>query len=157
MNHRTREKEVMRTLSCTVAMALMLVPALAMAKKQVQDSGSGCLQNLSVTGGFTSGKQFLASTDHEGVSYAEAFRKTVAAIEAEEMVAISPNERTGYIAAEQPVRGGGGSTVPLRTTVRRQDDGSIRVEVRFSIKGGQLTSNKAVGEGMCKIADAASL
>ena len=51
----------------------------------------------------------------------------------------------------------GGSTVPLRTTVRRQDDGSIRVEVRFSIKGGQMTSNKAVGEGMCKIADAASL
>ena len=157
MDHRTREKEVMRTLSCTVAMALMLVPALAMAKKPVQDSGSGCLQNLSVTGGFTTGKQFLAATEHEGVSYAEAFRKTVAAIEAEGMVSVSPNERTGYIAAENPVRGGGGSTVPLRTTVRRQDDGSIRVEVRFSIKGGQMTSNKAVGEGMCKIADAASL
>jgi len=93
----------MRTLSCTVAMALMLVPALAMAKKPVQDSGSGCLQNLSVTGGFTTGKQFLAATEHEGVSYAEAFRKTVAAIEAEGMVSVSPNERTGYIAAENPV------------------------------------------------------
>ena len=147
----------MRNRICTVALALMLVPSMALAKKEVVDSGSGCLQNLQVAGGFTSGKQFLASTDHEGISYADAFRKTVAAIEAEELVGISPNERTGYIAAEQPVRGGGGSTVPLRTTVRRQDDGSIRVEVRFSIKGGQLTSNKAVGESMCKIADAASL
>jgi hypothetical protein len=81
----------------------------------------------------------------------------VAAIEAEGLVGVSPNEQTGYIAAEQTVRGGGGSTVPLRTTVRRQNDGTIRVEVRFSIKGGQLTSNKAVGEGLCKIADAASL
>jgi hypothetical protein len=50
---------MMRSVSPSL-LALMLVPALAMAKKQVQDSGSGCLQNLSVTGGFTSGKQFLA-------------------------------------------------------------------------------------------------
>ena len=157
MNHRSKEKELMRFRMCTMVLALMLVPSLALAKKEVFDSGSGCLQNLSVAGGFTSGKQFLASTDHEGVSYPVAFAKTVAAIEAEELVGIYPNETTGYIAAEQPVRGGGGSTVPLRTTVRRQADGSIRVEVRFSIKGGQMTSNKAVGEGLCKIADAASL
>lgn len=157
MNQRSMEKELMRTRMCTVALALMLVPSLALAKKEVVDSGSGCLQNLSVAGGFTSGKQFLASTDHEGVSYPVAFAKTVAAIEAEGMVGVYPNETTGYIAAENPVRGGGGSTVPLRTTVRRQPDGSVRVEVRFSIKGGQMTSNKAVGEGLCKIADAASL
>ena len=60
----------------------MMVPALAMAKKQVQDSGSGCLQNLAVSGNFSSGKQFLASTDHEGVSYAEAFSKTIGGKEA---------------------------------------------------------------------------
>ena len=149
---------MMRNRIGTVALALLLAPSLAVAgKKQVEDSGSGCLQNLAVSGNFSSGKQFLASTDHEGVSYAEAFSKTVAAIRNEGMVSVSPNEQTGYIAAENPVTGGGGSTVPLRTTVRRQDDGSIRVEVRFSIKGGQMTSNKAVGEGMCKIADAASL
>ncbi len=148
----------MRNRIGTVALALLLAPSLAVAgKKQVEDSGSGCLQNLAVSGNFSSGKQFLASTDHEGLSYAEVFRKTVAAIEKGGMASISPNERTGYIAAENPVRGGGGSTVPLRTTVRRQDDGSVRVEVRFSIKGGQLTSNKAVGEGLCEIADAASL
>jgi hypothetical protein len=148
----------MRTRMCSVALAMALVPAMAVAaRKPVEDSGSGCLQNLSVTGGFSSGKQFLASTDHEGLGYAEVFAKTVAAIEAEGMVGIYPNERTGYIAAENPVTGGGGATVPLRTTVRRQDDGSVRVEVRFSTKGGQMTSNKAVGAGMCKIADAASL
>ncbi|MCL7714911.1 hypothetical protein [Stenotrophomonas mori] len=139
-----------------LALAATLAPSLALAARTpVVDSGSGCLQNLSVSGGFTTGKQFLASTEHEGVSYADAFRKTVAAIEAEGMLSISPNEQTGYIAAENPVRGG--TSVPLRTTVRRQDDGGIRVEVRFSIKGGQMTSNKAVGEGLCKIADAASL
>ncbi|MBD9535604.1 MAG: hypothetical protein ACN6RG_11570 [Stenotrophomonas sp.] len=147
----------MRIRTCSMVLAMMLVPTVAMAKREVVDSGSGCLQNLAVSGGFTTGKQFLASTDHEGISYPEAFRKTVAAIEAEGLVGVSPNEQTGYIAAEQTVRGGGGSTVPLRTTVRRQNDGTIRVEVRFSIKGGQLTSNKAVGEGLCKIADAASL
>ncbi len=147
----------MRNRMCGMVLVMLLVPGVALAKKEVVDSGSGCLQNLSVSGGFTSGKQFLASTDHEDISYAEAFRKTVAAIEAEGMVGIYPNERTGYIAAENPVTGGGGATVPLRTTVRRQDDGSIRVEVRFSIKGGQMTSNKTVGAGMCKIADAASL
>ncbi|WP_293715443.1 MULTISPECIES: hypothetical protein [unclassified Stenotrophomonas] len=147
----------MRIRTCSVALMLLLVPTMALAKKEVFDSGSGCLQNMSVSGGFTTGKQFLVHTDHEGISYADAFAKTVAAIEAEGMVGVSPNETTGYIAAENPVRGGGGSTVPLRTTVRRQDGGVIRVEVRFSIKGGQLTSNKAVGEGMCKIADAASL
>jgi hypothetical protein len=148
----------MRIRMCAVALAMMLAPSMAVAaKKPVEDSGSGCLQHLSVTGGFATGKQFLASTDHEGLPYAEVFAKTVAAIEAEGMVGVYPNERTGYIAAENPVTGGGGTTVPLRTTVRRQDDGSVRVEVRFSTKGGQMTSNKAVGAGLCKIADAASL
>jgi hypothetical protein len=148
----------MRIRVCTAVTAMLLAPSMAFAfGKPVQDSGSGCLQNLSVAGGFTSGKQFLASTDHEGISYEQAFAKTLAAIEAEGMVQVLPNQATGYIAAENPVRGGGGSTVPLRTTVRRQGDGSVRVEVRFSIKGGQMTSNKAVGEGLCKIADAASL
>jgi hypothetical protein len=52
------------------------------------------------------------------------------------MVSVSPNERTGYIAAENPVRGGGGST-PLRTTVRRQDDGSIRVKCASASRAGR--------------------
>ncbi len=147
----------MRKRICTVAVVLALVPSMAMAARQpaASASGSSCLANLEVAGGFSTGKQYLASQDHEGVSYAEAFAKTVAAIEAEGMVSISPNERTGYIAGENPVRGGG--SVPLRSTVRRQDDGSIRVEVRFTTKGGQMSSKKAVGEGMCKIADAASM
>jgi hypothetical protein len=139
---------------------LLLMPAAAMAfgkKAPPEPSASGCIENLSVTGGFSSGKTFLASVEHEGVPYPEAFRKTVAAIEGEGMMNVAPNERTGYIAAENPVKGSGGATVPLRTTVRRQDDGSVRVEVRFSIKGGQMTSNKAVGAGMCKIAEAASV
>ena len=150
----------MRIGFCTVAIAVMLVPSWAMAARKpvVSDSGSSCLQNVQVSGGYSAGKQFLASQEHEGVSYAEAFRKTLAELQRDgDLINVLPNERTGYIAAENPVRGGGGSTVPLRVTVRRQDDASIRVEVRFSIKGGQLTSNKIVSEGMCKIADAASV
>lgn len=140
-----------------IAAALLLAPALALAAGQEGAEGSTCLQNLQVSGGFSAGKTYLASQDHEGVSYPVAFRKTVEAIEREGMSQIAPNERTGYIAAENPIRGGSGASVPLRVTVRRQDDGSIRVEARFTMKGGLMASKKTVGEGLCKIADAASL
>jgi len=140
-------------------MALLLLPASAMAAAGGDDAaeGSSCLQNLVVSGGFSSGKTFLASQDHEGVSYPVAFNKTLEAIRNEGMLQISPNETTGYIAAENPIHAGSGATVPLRVTVRRQDDGSIRVEARFTMKGGLLASKKTIGAGLCKIVDAPSL
>jgi hypothetical protein len=135
-------------------LALMPVSAIASDESEAQSS---CMENFSVSGSFGSGKTFLAAQEHEGVSYPVAFRKTVDAIRADGQTQVSPNEATGYIAAENPVSGGGGSTVPLRVTVRRQTDGSIRVEARFTIKGGQMTSKKKVAEGLCKIVNAASL
>lgn len=135
-------------------LALLPVPALASDESEAESS---CMESFSVSGSFGSGKTFLASQEHEGVSYPVAFRKTVEAIRADGQTQVSPNEATGYIAAENPVSGGGGSTVPLRVTVRRQNDGGIKVEARFTIKGGQTTSKKKVAEGLCKIVNAASL
>lgn len=146
----------MRIRTRLIVVSLLLSPGLLIAAEGGSE-GSSCLQNLSVSGGFGAGKVFLVSQDHEGVPYPVAFRKTVAAIESDGLLQIAPNERTGYIAAENPVKGSGGATVPLRVTVRRQEDASIRVEARFSTKGGQLAPNKAVGAWLCTFADAASL
>lgn len=109
---------------------MVRVPGAALAKKEGVDPGSGCLQNLSLSGGFTSGKPFLAWAGPEGISDGEAFRKALAAIEAEGTAGIHPDERTGYIAAETPVTAGDA----LRATLRRQGSG--------------MTSSKAVGAGM---------
>lgn len=143
-----------------VVLLALLSPQLASAARKPAEpaSGSDCIQNVVVSGGFSTGKTYVATQDHEGVSYPVAFRKTVAALEADgDLVMITPNERTGYIAAENPVRGGGGSTVPVRVTVRRQDGDVIRVEVRITTKGGQMSPLKAMSEALCKVADAASL
>lgn len=137
-------------------MLLALMPVSAMAADEAA-AESSCMDSFTVSGSFGTGKTFVASQEHEGVPYPVAFRKTVEAIRAEGQTQITPNEATGYIAAENSVSGGGGSTAPLRVTVRRQNDGGIKVEARFTIKGGQMTSKKKVAEGLCKIVNAASL
>ena len=151
----------MRTVSRSVVLCALLLPFAAMAfgkKKVVEPSASGCVENMSVSGSFSSGKTFVVSTDHEGVPYSVVFRKTLAEVNrGPDLMNVNGNERTGYISAENGVKGGGGSTVPLRVMVMRQPDNSVRVEARFSIKGGQMTSEKKVAEGMCKIADAGSI
>lgn len=150
----------MRTGSRYTLLCLLMMPMMAVAagkKEPPPMSASGCVENVDISGSFSSGKTFVASSDHEGVPYPVVFQKTVAMIEAEEYLNVSPNATTGYIAADNPVKGGGGSTVPLRVTVRRQNDGTVRVEARFSIKGGQMAPKKAVSEGLCKITDAASM
>jgi protein-disulfide isomerase-like protein with CxxC motif len=117
-----------------------------------KDDNRPCVTNYKTEGDFLSGKQFMTFQDFPRVSAAAAFDSVGAAIASSGLQITSTNKDLGIISAVQQVSySSGGKTVPLNAVVRSNTGGGVRVELRFSMSGGLVTSADAVQEKFCTL------
>ncbi len=121
-----------------------------------QQNAGQCEANFTVAGSWSSGKTFKTSAEHAGVGYDVAFDKVAAAIRNDGLTIIDESKERGFIRANNPVKGGQGGTAvaPMRVLVIGKPGGAVKVDVTFTIAGGQLAPKKAMIQHLCAVADA---
>ena len=131
-----------------LALFLSITPLPLMAA----ESQGQCADNFVISGSWSSGRTYHTYADHSGVNYDVAFEKATKNITDDGLVIVDQSKERGYIRANNPVRGGSGGTAvaPLRVLVIGKP-GAVRIDARFSIAGGQMTSKKAILQHLCAL------
>ncbi len=115
------------------------------------------MANFAVEGSFITGKTFRTWQEHSGVNYDVAFRKTAQAVAGAGWGSVNSNKDTGTITALQEVTGSRRkSSAPLNAIIQEKGKEVIRVDVNFSITGGQVTPEDTAKAELCKVVEAAS-
>ena len=127
----------------------------ASATATAQDAQKPCMTNFTVEGSFVTGKTFKTWHEYSGVPYDVAFRKTAQAVAVAGWGTAVSNKDTGTITATQAVTGSRRRpSAPLNVIVQEKDKATIRVDVNFSLAGGQTTSEDAARSEFCKLVEA---
>lgn len=142
-----------------VSLALLVSVArgaqAAEAPKAVGPSGERpCVTNFKAEGSFFKGKVYKTWQEFTGLEYDRAFRKVAQAVAENAWGAVNSNKDTGVITAGQAVTMGEGSVAPLNVIVKEKSGGVLRVEVNFSIAGGQSASGDTARTELCKLVEA---
>ena len=139
---------------CPALLAATLATAAAPAF--AADPAGQCADNFAVDGSWSSGKSYTTAVQQAG-DYGQVYDRLLKAITDDGMILDFNRKETGYIRASNPVKGGQGgtATAPLRGKVQRMPGGEVKIDLTFTIAGGQMTPKKAVLGAFCKYTDSA--
>jgi hypothetical protein len=109
-----------------------------------------CAANFKFDGSFLTGRTFKTSVESP-LPKKTAFSDLVTSIASRGYAIASTDKESGLISANNPVRFGKGSTVPLNATIKDIPSGGSHVDLIFHISGGQTVPVDAVKKEFCEI------